>query len=45
MDMTYIVAYYLDLRNAISIYCKSHLLLTKVELVVWALQNINIFAW
>ena len=45
MDMTYIVTYYLDLRNAISVYCKSHLLPTKVELVVWALQKINIFDW
>ena len=31
------VTYYLELRNAISIYCTSHSLPTNIKLVVWTL--------
>ena len=38
------VTYHLELCNAITIYCISHLSPTKVKLVVWTLKNINIFS-
>jgi hypothetical protein len=36
-NMTFSVAYYLELRNAITVYCASHFLPTMVELVVLTL--------
>ena len=45
-NMIFSVNYYLELHNPIIVYCASHVFIpTKVELVVWTLQNINIFAW
>ena len=31
------VTYYLELRNALFVYCTCDVLVTSVELVVWAL--------
>ena len=44
-DMIFSVTYYQKLRNGIIVYCAPHCLPTIVELVVWTLQNINIFTW
>jgi hypothetical protein len=35
LDISFNIAYYLKLRNATSIYCKSRILPTNVKLVVW----------
>ena len=43
--MIFKVTYYLELRTAIIVYFASHFLPTMIELVVWTLQNINIFTW
>ena len=40
LNIIFSVTYYLELHNAISIYCASHILPTDVKLVVWTLQNI-----
>ena len=37
LSMVFSAIYYLELRNAIIIYCASHFLLSMVELVVWIL--------
>jgi hypothetical protein len=44
-NVIFSVTYYVELRNAITVYCASHFLPTMVELVVWTLLNINIFTW
>ena len=36
------VTYYLELRNAISIYCTSHISSTNVKLVVWTLLECSL---
>ena len=36
-NMIFSVAYYLELRNAIFVYCASHFLPTMVEMAVWTL--------
>ena len=41
-SMTYYLEY---LHNANIVYYASHFLLIMVELVVWILENINIFNW
>jgi hypothetical protein len=45
LNMIFCVTYYLELHNAISIYCTSHILPTNVKLVVWLLHNIDNFTW
>ena len=37
LNMIFSVTYYLELHNAISIYCSSHILPTNVELIIWTL--------
>ena len=37
LNIIFSVTYYLELCNAISIYCISHILPTNVKLVVWTL--------
>ena len=37
LNVIFRVTYYLESRNAISIYCRSHILPTNVKLVVWTL--------
>ena len=41
LNMTFSVTYYLELHNTIIVYCTSHFLPAKVQLVVWTLQNIK----
>ena len=43
LNMIFSVTYYLELHNAISIYCISCILSTNVKFVVWTLQNTNNF--
>ena len=38
------VTYQLELRSAIIVYCMSHILSTKAELVAWILSNFHICA-
>ena len=35
--MIFSVTYYLELRNAVIVYCASHFLPIMIELVVWTL--------
>ena len=37
LNMIFSVTYYLELHNAISIYCTSHIVPTNYKLAVWAL--------
>ena len=41
-NMIFSVTYYLELCNAIIVYCTFHFLPTMVKLVVYTLENINI---
>ena len=46
LNMLFSVTYCLEFHNTIIVYCTSHFnQSTKVELVVWTLQNIDIFTW
>ena len=43
MENVFSVNYYLKSCNAIIIYCMSHVLSTKLKLVVWTLENNTVF--
>ena len=41
-NIIFSVTHYLELRNAIIVYCASHFSPTMIELVDWTLYNMNI---
>ena len=45
LNIAFSVTDCLELRNAIDVYCISHILSTNVKLVVWMLLNIDNLTW